>query len=242
MLRSLSSFSELGVYSITLSISAIAIVATSMFTTIWVPVVYRWVANKEDLSRIDLVTRHILAVTVFLIGATGASSWLLEYVLPEQHSVVQHLITACMLWPLFYGLSETTGLGIAIIRSTRFGLLAAALSLSVNVALNFLLLPRLGSSGAAVSLAVAIWVFLVLRTEISHRIWRPVPRRSLYTWTIAALALSVTHALLGPSMRFFMLAGWLGFLACASLAFRSSLVQAWTSAIVLMRQARFQAS
>jgi O-antigen/teichoic acid export membrane protein len=242
MLRSLSSFSELGVYSIALSISAMANVATSMFTTIWVPVVYRWVANNEDLSRIDLVTRHILAGTVFLIGATGASSWLLEYVLPDQHSVVQHLIAACMLWPLFYALSETTGLGIAMTRSTRFGLLTAAFSLSVNVALNFVLLPRLGSSGAAVSLSVAIWVFLVLRTEISHRIWRQVPRRSLYTWTIAALALSVTHALLGPSMRFLMLAGWLGFLACASLAFRSSLMQVWTLAIVSLRQSRRQAS
>jgi O-antigen/teichoic acid export membrane protein len=242
MLRSLSSFSELGVYSIALSISAIAIVATSMFTTIWIPVVYRWVANKEDLNRIDLVTRHILAGTVFLIGATGASSWLLEYVLPEQYRLVQHLITACMLWPLFYALSETTGLGIAMTRSTRFGLLAAILSLSVNVALNYLLLPGFGSSGAAVSLAVATWVFLLLRTEISHRIWRQVPRRSLYIWTIAALGLSVTHALLGPSMGFFMLSGWLSFLACASFAFRSSLKQAWVFAMVQLRHARSEIS
>lgn len=238
MLRSLSSFSELGVYSISLSIAAMANVATSMFTTIWVPVVYRWVANNEDLSRIDQVTRHILAGTVFLIGTAGACTWMLEYALPEQHWRVQHLITACMLWPLFYALSETTGLGIAMTRSTQFGLLVAVLSLSVNVVLNLLLLPSLGGSGAAVSLAVAIWVFLALRTEVSHRIWRQVPRRSMYVWTLLALTLSVAHALLGPSMRTLILVGWFAFLACACMAFRSSVVECAALGLKSLRRAR----
>lgn len=242
MLRSLSSFSELGVYSIALSIAAMANVATSMFTTIWVPVVYRWVANKEELSRIDQVTRHILAATVFLIGAAGAFSWLLEYVLPKQHRMVEHLVTACMLWPLFYALSETTGLGIAMTRSTRIGVCVAALSLSVNVGLNLLLLPRLGSSGAAVSLAVAIWIFLVLRTEVSHRIWRQTPRRSLYTWTLAALALSVAHTQLGSSMRPMMLVCWLVFIACATVTFRSSVQQAWSLVLRSLRRTHGQTS
>jgi O-antigen/teichoic acid export membrane protein len=242
MLRSLSNFSELGVYSIALSIAAMANVATSMFTTIWVPVVYRWVANKEDLSRIDQVTRHILAGAVFLIGIAGAGSWMLEFVLPEQHRRVQYLITACMLWPLFYALSETTGLGIAMMRSTRFGLLVGALSLSVNVVLNLLLLPRLGSSGAAVSLAAAIWVFLALRTEVSCRIWRQFPRRSLYIWTSSALALSTAHALIGPTLRPMILASWLAFLVCVCVAFRSSVQAVWSLICGSLRRFRSHVS
>lgn len=242
MLRSMSSFSALGVYSIALSISAMANVLTSMFTTIWIPVVYRWVANKEDLSRIDQVTQHILAGTVILIGVTGAASWLLEYALPEQHHVVQHLITACMLWPLFYALSETTGLGIAVTRSTRFGLMIAMLSLTVNVGLNIVLLPGFGSSGAAVSLAVSIWIFLLLRTEVTNRIWRHVPRMGLYTWTLAALVLSSTHALIGHTARSTMIACWLAFLAVACVAFRTSISQAWSWVLVPLRRWRSQPS
>ncbi|MCA0177904.1 MAG: lipopolysaccharide biosynthesis protein [Proteobacteria bacterium] len=238
MLRSLSSFSELGVYSIALSISAMANVATSMFTTIWVPVVYRWVSNREDLSRIDQVTRHILAGAVFLIGTTGALSWLLEYALPEQHRVVQHLITACMLWPLFYALSETTGLGIAITRATRLGLVVAVAALAVNVGINLILIPRFGSGGATVSLAVGIWVFFALRTEVSHRIWRRVPRRGLYIWTLTSLALACAHALLGPTQRAAMLACWLVFLVCAGIAFRSSVAQAWSFVLMPLRRWR----
>lgn len=237
MLRSLSNFSELGLYSIALSIAGMATVATSTFTTIWIPVVYRWVANQGDLSRIDQVTRHALGGTVLLMGTTGAFSWLLEYALPEPRHIVQYLIPACMLWPLFYGLSETTGLGIAMTRSTRYGLLVAALSLLANVALNLMLIPRLGASGAAVSLAIAIWVFLVLRTEVSHHIWRAAPRRSLYTWTTAALVLAVAHTLIGPSMRLTILVGWLVFLVCAFISFRTSISEAWAFVYTTMRRA-----
>jgi O-antigen/teichoic acid export membrane protein len=241
MLRSSASFSALGVYSIALSISAMANVATSMFTTIWVPVVYRWVADKQDLSRIDMVIRHTLAGAVFLIGATGALSWLLEFALPEQHRVVQHLITACMLWPLLYALSETTGLGIAMTRSSRLGFAAAALSLAVNVGLNLVLLPRLGANGAATSLAVSIWVFMALRTEISHRIWRPVPRRGLYSWTLAALALSCTHAIFGAVARPAILVCWVAFLVIAGIAFRGSVAQGWAFAMQSLRRGFSQA-
>lgn len=240
MLRSSSSFSALGVYSIALSISAMANVATSMFTTIWVPVVYRWVAGKEDLSRIDNVTRHTLAGAVFLIGATGASSWLLEFALPEQHRVVQHLIAACMLWPLLYALSETTGLGIAVTRSSRLGFAAAALSLAVNVGLNLVLLPHFGANGAAASLAISIWVFMALRTEISHRIWRPVPRLGLYSWTLAAVALSCAHSIFGAAARPVVLACWVAFLALAGIAFRSSVSQGWAMVMVSLRRTRGQ--
>ncbi|UVE19034.1 lipopolysaccharide biosynthesis protein [Pseudomonas sp. LS44] len=242
MLRSLSSFSELGVYSIALSISAIANVATSMFTTIWIPVVYRWVANTEDLSRIDQVSQHILAAVVFLIGAAGASSWLLEFALPEQYRVVQYLIPACMLWPLFYALSETTGLGIAITRSSHSGLVLAAVSLAVNVGLNLVLLPRLGSIGAVVSLAVSIWVFMALRTEVSYRIWRQMPRQCLYTWTLAALVLSCAHALFGSAARAPMLAFWLAFLSIACIAFRSSIEQARALILAQLCRRRNQSS
>lgn len=242
MLRTFSSFSELGIYSVALSIAAIANVATSMFTTIWIPVVYRWVANTEDLSRIDQVSQHILAGVVFLIGAAGASGWLLEFVLPGQYHVVQYLVPACMLWPLFYALSETTGLGIAITRSSRYGLVLAAVSLAVNVVLNLLLLPRLGSSGAVVSLAVSIWVFMALRTEVSHRIWRQMPRQSLYTWTLAALVLSCAHALFGSAARAPMLAFWLAFLAIACIVFRSSIAQAWALTLKQLHRRQNQSS
>ncbi|OYU27713.1 MAG: hypothetical protein CFE41_09340 [Burkholderiales bacterium PBB2] len=223
LLRSLSSYEELGVYSIALSISAIAAVATTMFTTVWIPMVYRWVAKEENLDRIDAVSRHALAVTVFIVGLAGAFSWTLQYVLPAKHLVVQKLIACCMLWPLCYALSETTGLGIAVARATRLSLLAAAAALAVNVCLNLLLLPRFGASGAAVALAAGIWVFLFFRSEVSHRIWRANPRLALYGWTLCALGLATLQALIDEQQSNWSTAAWLAFLLVATGFFRNSL-------------------
>lgn len=236
MLRSFSSFDELGIYSIALSIAAIASVATSMFTTIWVPVAYRWTAENRDLSRINTVTRHTLAGTVLLIGITGTFSWILEFILPVSQHVVQHLITACMLWPLFYALSETTGLGIAITRATQLGLAIAAVTLTVNVALNLILLPNFGSRGGATALAISIWIFLILRTEVSHRIWRQQPRLELYIWSLFALSLSITQALTGSDMKNIMFLCWITFLLTSLVSFRKSIFQAWSlSQVALLR-------
>jgi len=241
MLRTFSSYAELGVYSIALSIAAMATVLTSMFTTVWIPIVYRWIANDENLDRIDGVTRHVLAGAVFLVGLTGAFSWLLQYVLPAKHGVVQDLIPACMLWPIFYAISETTGLGIAITRATRLGLLAAAVALASNVALNLLLLPTFGSRGAAAALAGSIWVFFFMRTEISHRNWRKMPRCSLYSWTLGTLALAVVNALVGNQAGNWLAGAWTVFLAIGMFAFRDS-VWAGAQAILSMADRRHTSS
>ncbi len=240
LLRMFSSYSELGVYSIALSVSAMATVLTTIFTTVWIPVVYRWVAKDEDLDRIDVVTRYILAGAVFLVGFTGAFSWLLTYVLPAKHLIVQDLIPACMLWPVFYVLSETTGLGIAITRATHLSLFAAGVALATNVVLNLLMLPVFGARGAAAALSVSIWVFFFTKTELSCRAWRRTPRRGLYAWTLITLALAIGHALAGERGRAWFVGCWLLYLMQAVWIFRSNLRQGFTavwSAIVRRRAA-----
>lgn len=242
LLRMFSSYSELGVYSIALSVSAMATVLTTMFTTVWIPVVYRWVAKNEDLDRIDTVTRHILAGAVFLIGFTGALSWLLAYVLPAKHLIVQDLIPACMLWPVFYALSETTGLGIAITRATRLGLFAAGVALATNVVLNLLLLPVFGARGAAATLAVSVWVFFFTKTEVSYRAWRRTPRRGLYAWTLITLALAIGHALAGERARAWFVGFWLLYLVLAVWGFRANLRQGFAAAWSLIVRRRAASS
>lgn len=222
LLRTFSTYDALGVYSIALSIAAMAAVATTLFTTVWIPVVYRWVSGGEDLARIDAVSRHALAVVVFIVGIAGAMSWILRYVLPAKHALVQQLVAGCMMWPLCYALSETTGLGIAIRRATRLSLFAAASSLAVNVALNLALLPRFGAAGATAALAAGIWLFFVIKSEVSHRIWRPNQRGALYGWTACALMLGIAQALCAPDWQPAIAGLWALYVVAASYFFRHS--------------------
>lgn len=197
MLRNYSNYEELGLYSITLSVAAFAGVLTNIFTTVWVPIVYRWVAENVDLDRIDTVISHIIVGGGVLVSFTGIFSWLLNYILPGDYAHINVMLPLCMLWPIFYAISEASGIGIAVTRKTNYTLLVSIITLLVNLVLNVVLIPKLGARGAAISLAASFWVFLILRTEFSSMLWRRSKNKVLYFWASLLFILSVLYAMLG---------------------------------------------
>src|SRR5690606_20281025 len=60
-LRSMSTFAELGVYSVTASVAGIATIFAGIFNTIWSPMVYKWVKDGVDLKKIDEISEYLLA-------------------------------------------------------------------------------------------------------------------------------------------------------------------------------------
>lgn len=197
MLRNYSSYEELGLYSVTLSVAAFAGVLTNIFTTVWVPIVYKWIAENADLGRIDTVISHIIVGGTALVSLTGIFSWLLNYILPGDYSNINYMLPVCMLSPIFYAISEASGIGIAVSRKTNYTLLVSIITLVVNVSLNILLIPKMGARGAAISLAASFWLFLILRTEFSSILWRKSKHKMLYMWTGILFVLSVLYALFG---------------------------------------------
>lgn len=180
-LRSLSTFAELGVYSVTLSIAGVATIFAGIFNTIWAPMVYKWVKDGVDLKKVDEISEHLLAAIYFIVVLSGLFSWVLPYFLPKEYAAIQYLITLCLLGPLFYTLSETTAVGIAISRKTGFSMLASIGAMLINAIGNYLLVPTMGAKGAAISTAFSFWVFYILRTELSRKVWRKLPTTKTYS-------------------------------------------------------------
>jgi len=179
-LRSMSTFEELGIYSVTFSIAAVATVFSGIFNTIWAPMVYKWVSEGIDTEKVDEVSGHVLAAIFFVIVLSGLFSWILPYLLPEKYAPIRYLITLCLIGPLLYTLSETTAVGIAISRKTVYSMLASTGAMLVNAVGNYLLVPEHGALGAAISTAIAFFVFYILRTEFSCLAWRKLPRFKSY--------------------------------------------------------------
>lgn len=211
-LRSLSTFEELGVYSVATSFAAAAIVFQSVFSIVWAPTVYRWAAEGINTEKIDRVTEYVLLAVVTLFCAAGVFSWVITYVLPPQYESVQFILLSCMAYPLFYTLSEATVVGLGIARKSSYAMLAALIGCAVSFVGNYLLIPLYGAAGAGVSTAVAFWVFFFCRTEFSCLVWRPISRLKLYAVTLACLFLSVTFTLKGASYHFEFILLWLLFL------------------------------
>jgi len=189
-LRGMSSFEELGIYSVAVSFSGVALIFQSIFSTVWVPTVYKWVAEGVKQEQIQKVIDYTLLAVIIIWSLAGMLSWLVVYILPPKYDGVQYILVSAIAYPLLYTLSEATSIGIGIKRKTIFSLVAALLALIVNVVGNYLLIPKYGANGAAISSAVAFLCFFVIKTEISSKIWVSFPRFKMYFYMLFMVILS----------------------------------------------------
>ncbi len=190
-LRSLSSLSELGIYSVAVTFAGVALVFQSIFSTIWVPTVYKWVAEKVDLEKIKNIMDLVTLAIILIWSIAGIFSWTVAYILPADYENVQHILLLAMAYPLLYSLAESTGVGIGIERKTMFALLATVVALVVNAICNWFLIPMYGAAGAAMGSAVAFSIFFIIRTEASSRLWMSFERHRMYIFVILLLLLSL---------------------------------------------------
>lgn len=224
-LRSLSTFTELGIYSVAMSFAGVAAIFQSIFSVVWAPIVYKWVAEGKDLSRVDGIARQALAVVCGIFVMCGIFSWLIDYVLPAEYAQVKYLILCAIVQPLLYTLSEVTCIGISITRRTMLSVWVTLAALFTNVALNLWLVPTHGAAGALISNAIAYVVFFIARTEASAYAWRQFPRARIYVFVGLAVSLSIVTVAFAPVLPFHYALVWLALLPMVLWCFRDELAE-----------------
>lgn len=233
-LRAMTSFEELGVYSVSVSFAAAAVILQSVFSTVWAPTVYKWASKGQGLENVHLVTRYILALVVLGFALAGLFSWVVTLFLPDNYAAVQWIVVSCIGYPLLYTLSETTVVGIGISKRTSYSMLASLIAVAVNLAGNWFLIPLYGAAGAAVSTCLSFWVFFLMRTEFAIYLWKPVPRLLAYGYTTIVVAGAVVFTLWGEKLGVWMVGFWLVVLASWLVVFRKEISKA--SAFIFKRQ------
>lgn len=210
-LRSMSTFGELGIYSVAISIAGIASLFAGIFNTIWSPMVFKWIHQGVDNAKIEKMSGYVLVVIYFIIIIAGLSSWILTFFLPKTYIGIQYLIPLCLLPPLLYTLSETTSIGITIARRTKLAMIASMLALATNAIGNYILIPYFGAGGAALSTGISFTVFLIIRTEVSNFIWQKSSTIKIYLNVILLLISTIIHFLssLNTSYRYYTYIMWL---------------------------------
>lgn len=222
-LRYFSTYTELAVYSITMSVAVVVTIFAGIFNTVWSPMVYKWMnEDKFDYEQIDIVLEYVLAAIYFFIVLTSLFSWIIPYFLPSAYSEIEYLIAVCLLGPLLYTLSEVTGIGITIVRRTKFSMLCAIAAMLCSAILNYFLVPQFGAAGAAVSTAIAFQIFFTLRTVISALIWRKKFHVKAIIVMITLLAFSSLN-LFWESFRAEIYCIWISLLILGFMIFNKSL-------------------
>lgn len=204
-LKQFSNFTELGLYSVAVSIAGISSIFAGVFNTIWAPQVYKWMKEGRNChSEVSIISEYLMAAISFVVIITGLISWITKYFLPVEYNAITYILSACILGPLLYTLSEVLGIGIAITKRTSFSMLASVSAAILNLILNFLLIPKLGAGGAASATVISFYLFLIMRSEFSKSIWLQHNTIKTYSVTLFLMILSILDALKIFEQQFMM--------------------------------------
>ena len=191
MLKNLSGLTEVGIYSVAVTIASAVSVVSVIFSNIWHPLVYQWIEEGVDSKKVFFVSEVIALLIALLWSCAGLVAPIVTYFLPSSYDSVQYLLVLSVGAPLLYLLSETTVVGINVTRKTIYSMLASLGALLVNIILNYILIPLYGVEGAVISSAISFFIMFILRTEFSSLLWVKAPRRKVYMIVLLYLVVSM---------------------------------------------------
>ena len=227
-LRSMSRFEELGIYSVAVTFAGAALVFQTIFSTIWMPLVYKWVANDEvNALVIKNVVDHVTLAVVIIWSLTGVCSWLIVYILPTAYLSVPFILLATIAYPLLYTISDASSIGIGIKRKTIYSLLAAISALVANAVGNWFLIPKFGASGAAMASAITFFLYFVLVTEASSLLWRSFERWRMYSFITVLTVLSLVFNTIALDSITLVVLSYLVVLLASLLVYKKQLIESY---------------
>lgn len=201
-LKKYAGLEQLGVYSMGISFGGAALLFQSIFSTVWTPYIFRAIEENATPARLSATAESAAALLAAALCLTGIFSPLASLLLPENYAAVRFTVVSCMLPPLFYTLTEISGIGLNVVRKTRPIALATLGALAANLLLLGLAVPSGGTRGAAVACAASFWLFFVFKTESSCRLWQPLKRLPLYMHTLFCLASSAAYTCFGTPANY----------------------------------------
>ena len=170
ILRYTQQLEELALVSVAVTVGIIASFISSIFNTLWTPLVYKWDSGNKDMTIINSALENMILIIKILFLGVLTISWIIPYLFPQDYHDVQYLIFGTLCGYFFYTMSEITGVGIGIRRKTKYYLFISTTSVVISLISAFLLVPAFGAKGALTSFAISNYVFFTLRTFVSMKL------------------------------------------------------------------------
>lgn len=171
IIKIFSNTTELGLYSGAFKIIALMTVIQNGFTTFWTPVSYEQYLKDPNNTEFFRRITNYLAVLFFTLGIVILSGRdAIIFLLGKKYYDSVFIMPMLVFIPIMYLLSETTMIGIAFKKQTKYFLYISIVVSILNIVGNILLVPRLGAKGAAISTGISYIVFFSLRTYYSEKL------------------------------------------------------------------------
>lgn len=163
-------YTEVGIYSSTMTLVNIFAIVQTTFNTLWHPMaIEHYSKDKEDRTFYQK-GNQIITVIMFFIGLSLIlGKDIFAILLGEKYREAAYILPFLIFQPIMYTVSETTVTGIAFMKKSKMQIIIAATACITNIIGNTILVPQYGCQGAAISTGISYIVFFTMRTVISNK-------------------------------------------------------------------------
>lgn len=164
------SYSEVGIYSSTMTLVSVFAIIQTTFNSLWAPMsVEHYSVNQEDKTFYQK-GNHIITVVMFFMGfSLILCKDVFAILLGEKYREAAYILPFLIFNPIMYTISETTVCGLVFMKKSKLQVVVAAGACITNIIGNTILVPEYGCQGAAISTGISYIVFFTLRTVFSNR-------------------------------------------------------------------------
>lgn len=186
LIRNYATFTEIGIFSAAATLASVINLLQTGFNTYWTPYVYE---NYEHYQhRIQKVHRIMTFAMVAFALCIIMGQDVLYLLLGENYRESRSFFPFLLVMPVCYTLSETTGVGINIVKKSYLNIITFAVNFTVNILVAVILLPIIGVTGAAIAVAAAGISMFVVRTLISEKYYKCMTK-PIKTWSALIILL-----------------------------------------------------
>lgn len=182
---------EAGFYALAVKIAQSVNVLVRGFQLAFPPLAYSITDDDEARQAYSVIVTWFAVLMAFVVAAVWLiAPWIVRIFAAPEYFPAQEAVGPVAAGTALYALYMVLLVVLGRTGRTEFNFPATLAGVGVNIALNVILLPKLGILGAGISLAVSYLVVLVLMYVFTQRLF-PVP----YEWGRLAKALVSTAAI-----------------------------------------------
>ncbi|MEG0742194.1 MAG: lipopolysaccharide biosynthesis protein [Clostridia bacterium] len=239
VLRSLLGMDAAAIYGSALGLAASINIIQTGFNAYWAPYVFENYHNDENHRFFTVHKLMACLLTLFGLAITLCQTPVFMLLGKDYRSSVI-FFPFLFLAPICYCLGETTGMGIQIAKKSHWTTLIYLLSVLLNIALCYLLIPLMGMAGAALASGLSAILILLLRTIIGERYYKVIYQYRYLAYTIGLmLAASFGNLWLAGTAKYLLLLGLLGL---ALVLFRNECKMLWETVLQVIQAMRERSS
>lgn len=172
-LNTYCTYTEVGIYSSTLSIVSIFAIIQTSFNALWGPMAIEHYAKHPDDTEFHKNANQYITVVMFFFGVSLiACKDLFALMLGEKYRQAASILPFLIFNPIMYTISETTVVGLNFKKKSSLQIIIALTACITNIVGNALLVPALGPQGAAISTGCSYIVFYYMRTLLGSKYYK----------------------------------------------------------------------